>query len=230
VTHPNDAVTRRRRPRAVIFDMDGLMLDTERLALRAWDQALRALGVHCDPHIARQMIGRNARDSRALVLAHHGADFPVDAVMRASTAVYDAIVAAEGIPVKAGLYRLLDWLESERLPRAVATSTRRERALAKLERSALLHRFDAIVGGDEVARGKPQPDIFLAAAARLRFEPSDCLVLEDSEPGVRAALAAGMAAIMVPDIVGPSEELLAADVVVLESLVEVRAHLASRPA
>lgn len=230
MTHRTNAVALRRRPRAVIFDMDGLMLDSERLALRAWGQALRTLGLHCDPNIARQMIGRNARDSRALVLAHHGADFPVDAVMQASTAAYDAIVANEGIPLKVGLFRLLDWLKSEGLACAVATSTRRERALAKLDRAALLHRFDVVVGGDEVASGKPAPDVFLAAAARLRFEPSDCLALEDSEPGVRAALAAGMATIMVPDIVGPSDELLATGVLVLESLVDVRAHLASQPA
>ena len=85
-------------------------------------------------------------------------------------------------------------------PRAVATSTRRERARAKLARRGLLARFAALVGGDEVARGKPAPDIFLLAAARLGVAPADCVVLEDSEPGVRGALAAGMMPIMVPDL------------------------------
>ena len=150
------------------------------------------------------MIGRNARDSRQFVLAHHGADFPIDALMQESRRNFDAIVTREGIAVKAGLHALLDWLDSTSVPRVVATSTRRERAQAHLERCGLRSRFDALVGGDEVTHGKPAPDIFLLAASRLDVGPADCVVLEDSEPGVRGALAAGMIPIMVPDMVAPS--------------------------
>jgi HAD superfamily hydrolase (TIGR01509 family) len=214
----------------VIFDMDGLMLDTERLALAAWQEASAALGVPCDPDVARRMIGRNQPDSVAIVRAHYGPDFPVEAVMTRSATAYEAIVEREGIALKPGLATLLDWLEAERIATAVATSTRRARALAKLSRTGLLPRFAAVVGGDEVARGKPAPDIFLAAADRLAHAPAACVVLEDSEPGLHGAHAAGIAPIMVPDLHPPSPDLLALAPLVLASLDEVRRHLASLPA
>ena len=122
---------------------------------------------------------------------------------------------------------MLDWLEGRAIPRAVATSTRRERAHSALERTALLPRFQALVGGDEVAFGKPAPDIYFEAARRLGANTASCVVLEDSEPGVRAALAAGMMPIMVPDLIPPSAELVALDLVVLPTLHDVLAHLAA---
>jgi HAD superfamily hydrolase (TIGR01509 family) len=213
----------------VIFDMDGLMLDTERLALAAWQEASAALGVPCDPGVAQRMIGRNHADSVAIVRAHYGPDFPVEAVMARSATTYETIVERDGIAVKPGLEALLDWLADERVVAAVATSTRRARALTKLGRTGLLPRFAALVGGDEVVRGKPAPDIFLAAAARIGEAPNDCVVLEDSEPGLRGAHAAGIAPIMVPDLHPPSADLLALEPLVLASLHLVRDHLASLP-
>ena len=175
------------------------------------------------------MVGRNFRDCAALIVDRHGADYPTDALMRAWHVAYDAIVEREGIAIKPGLLELLDWLDAQGIPKAVATSTRRDRAQAKLQQTALLSRFTALVGGDEIATGKPAPDIFLVAAARLGEAAADCLVLEDSEPGVRAALAAGMTPIMVPDLHPPSAGLLALEPLVLPSLAEVPAHLAALP-
>jgi HAD superfamily hydrolase (TIGR01509 family) len=218
-----------RRPRAVIFDMDGLMLDTERLAPRAWDDAVAAMGVDFDFTLIAPMVGRNFRDCATLIVDRHGPDFPTAALMRTWHVAYDAIVEREGIAIKPGLLDLLDWLEAEGIPKAVATSTRRDRAQAKLAQTALLSRFVALIGGDEVARGKPAPDIFLAAADRLGEEAAGCLVLEDSEPGVRAALAAGMTPIMVPDMHPPSTALLALEPLVLASLAEIPVHLAALP-
>ncbi|MGH8712839.1 MAG: HAD family hydrolase [Casimicrobiaceae bacterium] len=214
-----------RWPGAVIFDMDGLMLDTESLALRAWQCAAKSLERGFDLDICRQMIGRNFADCVALIRDRHGRDYPVEELMRAWAAAYDALVAAEGVTVKPGLTEILDLLDQRGTARAVATSTRRERARAKLDQAGLLHRFAALVGGDEVARGKPAPDIFLAAAARLGVEPGDCVVLEDSEPGVIAAWAAGMIPVMVPDLHPPSAALLERDPLVLPSLSAVAAHL-----
>jgi HAD superfamily hydrolase (TIGR01509 family) len=218
-----------RRPKAVIFDMDGLMLDTERLAPRAWDDAVTALGIDFDFALIAPMVGRNFRDCATLIADRHGADFPTAELMRAWHVAYDAIVEREGIALKPGLLALLDWLETERIPKAVATSTRRDRAQAKLAQTALLPRFAVLIGGDEVAHGKPAPDIFLAAAARLGEAAAGCLVLEDSEPGVRAALAAGMTPIMIPDMHPPSASLIALEPLVLASLADVPAHLAALP-
>lgn len=219
-----------RRPAAVIFDMDGLMLDTEPLAARAWADAAGRLGIDFDPAVTPRLVGRNFPDCRALIAAHHGNRYPVDALMHAWAEAYDAIVAREGIGQKDGLGELLAWLEREDIPKAVATSTRRARAEAKLAAAALLERFAALVGGDEVANGKPAPDIFVEAAARLGIAAADCVVLEDSEPGINAALAARMIPIMVPDQAPPSAALLAREPLVLLTLAQVHAHLAALPA
>jgi HAD superfamily hydrolase (TIGR01509 family) len=218
-----------RRPAAVIFDMDGLMLDTEPLAARAWGDAAATLGVDFDMSLAQGMIGRNFADCSAMLRARYAAPYPVDALLGRWHAAYDAIVEREGLALKPGVLELLDWLEGAAIPRAVATSTRRDRARAKLVQTALLPRFHDVVGGDEVASGKPAPDIYVEAARRIRASAAACLVLEDSEPGVRAALAAGMIPIMVPDLAPPSADLVARDVIVLPTLHDVLAHLVRLP-
>ncbi|HZQ60767.1 MAG TPA: HAD family phosphatase [Casimicrobiaceae bacterium] len=217
----------RTLPHAVIFDMDGLMLDTEPLAARAWSEAANELGLAFDDSICAHLIGRNFADCRVLIRERHGESYPIDALMRRWHATYDAIVAREGIELKTGLLELLDWLEARRIPKAVATSTRRSRAIAKLVHTSLLERFATLVGGDEVVNGKPEPDIFLEAAARIHAAPEACVVLEDSMPGVRAALAGGMATIMVPDLPSPPDAPLPDTVMVMPSLHEVRRHFAA---
>jgi HAD superfamily hydrolase (TIGR01509 family) len=218
-----------RRPDAVIFDMDGLMLDTEPLAARAWGEAAAALGVGFDMTLAQAMVGRNFADCSAMVRTRYPSPYPVDALLGRWHAAYDIIVEREGLAQKPGVDELLSWLEELAIPRAVATSTRRDRAHAKLARTSLLPRFHAIVGGDEVARGKPAPDIYAEAARRLGANATACLALEDSEPGVMSALGAGMTPIMVPDMHPPSARLLGLDVLVLPSLHDVLAHLAALP-
>ena len=216
-----------RLPQAVLFDMDGLMLDTEPLAARAWDEAAAAEGVAFDGAISRRMIGRNFHDCTALLHAESPPGYPVAAVLARWHDTYDAIVRRDGLALKSGVFELLDRLDAYGITRAVATSTRRERAEAKLRQSALLPRFAALVGGDEVARGKPAPDIYLEAARRLGVPASACVVLEDSDPGVRGALAAGMTPIMVPDLLPPAADLLAQGVIVHASLHDVAARLAA---
>jgi len=214
-------------PRAIIFDMDGLLLDTEVLAAQAWDEAAAAQGVSFDRALALSLVGRNFRDCIELVRAHCGSDYPCDAVLGGWHAAYDAVVEREGVRVKAGARELLAWVSMQDLPCAVATSTRAARARAKLGDAGLLDALDALVGGDEVARGKPAPNIYIEAARRLHALPTHCFVLEDSEPGVRGALAAGMTAILVPDIAPPSAALLALRPHVAASLHEVHEHLRS---
>jgi beta-phosphoglucomutase-like phosphatase (HAD superfamily) len=207
--------------------MDGTLLDTEPLAARAWTDAAVALGLPFDEALPGRMIGRNFADCRALVIAHHGEDYPADRLMAGWHVAYDAIVARDGLVLKAGVVELFEWLDDTGLPRAVATSTRRDRALAKLERAGLASRVHALVGGNEVARGKPAPDIFLEAASRLAVAPGACIVLEDSDAGVLAAIAAGMTPIMIPDLAPPSPEVLRARPLVVDSLHHAIACLAA---
>jgi len=219
-----------RRPRSVVFDMDGLMLDTEPLAARAWSDAARSCGVPFDDVVTHRMIGRTFVDCRVLLVDHHGSDYPVDTLMKAWGDAYDSIIAREGLTMKPGLVELLDWLEANKIPKAVATSTRHARARTKLESTGILDRFSAVVGGDQVADGKPAPDIFIAAVERLASAPRDCLVLEDSEAGLVAAARAGIPAIAVPDLVAAPDVVLGHPPTVMRSLHEVREHLDALPA
>lgn len=176
------------------------MFDTETLAFRAWSQALAEHGLEMQATEYSRLIGRNMVDATLILLDAYGPDTPVDALDAARFRYSTAEVAERGVPLKPGLVALLDALDVLGIPRAMATSTGRERATALLDRAGLSGRFQAIICGDDVTRGKPAPDIFLAAARRLDAPPESCLVLEDSEPGIRAAHAALMKAVLIPDL------------------------------
>jgi HAD superfamily hydrolase (TIGR01509 family) len=211
---------------AIIFDMDGLMLDTERIALRVLAESALSLGYPWREEIGLAMVGLNARDSDAVVQNFLGAEYSADALRETFTVRYEAVIATETIPLKSGLLELLDWVESQALLKAVATSTYKSRALFKLDRAGIVSRFDFVVGGDEVKHGKPAPDIFLATATKLDVKPENCLVLEDSAPGVRAAIAAGMQVIMVPDMLAPTPEVVALAHPICASLIEAKQLIA----
>ena len=213
---------------AVILDMDGLILDSERMALGLLAQAAEDLGLPWRADVGLAMVGLDSRDSDQVIRRHLGADFPVAELRQAFGERYGAAIAERRIDAKPGVRELLDVLDKVGLPRAVATSTQRSRARAKLTAVGLFERFHGLVCGDEVARGKPAPDIFLAAARLLAAAPGSCLVLEDSNAGARGALAAGMRVVIVPDLLSPDADLLAAGTPVCASLHEVAAQFLSR--
>ena len=184
------------------------MLDTERIALRVLAETALSLGYPWRDEIGLAMVGLNSRDADAIVERHFGPQYPPGPLRDAFSRRYMMTIESEPVPVKPGLLELLDWLEEGGIPCAVATSTRRERALLKLDRAGVRKRFAVIIGGDEIAHGKPAPDIYIAAATGLGMAPQRCLALEDSAPGVRSALAAGMAVIMVPDMLPPSLDIV----------------------
>jgi HAD superfamily hydrolase (TIGR01509 family) len=189
--------------RAVIFDMDGLMLDTEVISRRSWQRAANDFSHVISDELFTRFIGRTSPDCEAILHELWG-DFSFSAFRERITFHWDELVREEGISLKTGLIELIDSLDARRLPKAVATSSYRERALIRL--GQLANRFDTLVTGDEITRGKPAPDIFLLAAQRLAIAPDGCIVLEDSHAGLEAARAAGMHAIMVPDLLPPQED------------------------
>ena len=195
--------------RAIIFDMDGLMLDTERLALKAWQLAGADFGFPISDDIFITMLGRNRRDSDRILVEVFGSDFPVNAVRKRRRAYVDGWIDEGKLSIKSGLLELLDFLDKVSMPKAVATSTAYGRAIYKLSLVNLLDRFPIVIAGDQVEKGKPAPDIFLAAALRLEVAPKYCLVLEDSDAGIQAAYDAGMTSVMIPDMKPPSEGSLA---------------------
>jgi HAD superfamily hydrolase (TIGR01509 family) len=213
--------------RAVIFDMDGLLLDSERIAYSIGREASEHLGLPWDHEVAMRMIGSNSRDGYQLLRDAFGPDFPIEEHQAEFGRRYERAIDEGRFPLKPGAHELLDLLEAMDLPRAVATSTRRSRALPKLAAVGLLERFSGVVAGDEISRGKPAPDIYLAAARLMHTPAQDCLVLEDSNTGVRGALAAGAQVLMVPDMLAPAEDVLASGVRAVASLSEVARLLAA---
>jgi HAD superfamily hydrolase (TIGR01509 family) len=208
--------------RAAIFDMDGLMLDTESVEREAFLKAAAEFGYSVPDEVYIQVVGRTGEDARQIFCDAFGGCFPYDDVRVRWREYTDHHIAACGVPCKAGLLELLELMETYGIPKAVATSTRRQRALRLLEKSNLLSRFDAIVAGDEVSRGKPDPEIFLIAAMKLNVPPHQCIAFEDSAAGILAAHAAGMIPILVPDLVKPAASVCDLAHRVYESLSDAR--------
>ncbi len=218
-----------REIHAVIFDMDGLMLDTERLHREHFFKAAQDFGVSGLEYVYLQSVGLNSRDTEQLFYRHFGATFPYIQIRDRWRQYADDHIGRLGVPHKPGLLTLLETLNALGLPKAVATSTRRQGALHLLEKVQVLSHFDALVGGDEVSQGKPHPEIFLTAATRLRVEPFHCLVFEDSPNGIRSAHAAGMLPMLVPDLISPPPEIRALAAQVLQSLEEAVALFPRSP-
>ena len=209
-------------PAAVVLDMDGLMLDSERVERCAWRRACAARGFDFDDRFHCTLVGRRDADVRADLYRRFGASFPLEDIQAEAHTLWLGRVREQGMPLKPGLGELLEAIDELGLPKAVATSSIRSRV--ELSLGALAARFDAIVCGDEVREGKPSPEIYLLAAQRLAVDPVACLALEDSQAGLLAAERAGMVAVLIPDLVEP----LAAPRRHAGSLLEVRDWLLKR--
>lgn len=186
--------------------MDGLMFDTEKVSIIVWKKAAEKLNFSISEKFIATFCGRNNEAIKALFLEKYGPDFDYERTRTLRMEFLEDYVETRGVPLKEGLKELLAYLESEGIPAAVATSTDRRLAEKILRIAGVYESFKAHVFGDEVTRSKPFPDIFLKAAEKLGKDPRECLVLEDSEAGVRAGKAAGGYVIHVPDMVCISEE------------------------
>ncbi|MFZ1389423.1 MAG: HAD family phosphatase, partial [Thiolinea sp.] len=171
---------------AVIFDMDGLMFDTERLILWAWQKAMADYGFAAPEELYLKSVGLTDEATNAILVDALGDGFPLEAVRDREREYIHGYIEEHGAPIKPGLLELLDFLDELGLLRAVGSSSRRRTVERMVSSAGLLDRFGALAGGDEVVHGKPAPDIFLLAAQRLGVPAAGCLVLEDSEPGAQA--------------------------------------------
>jgi [ribosomal protein S5]-alanine N-acetyltransferase len=211
--------------KAVIFDMDGLMLDTEPLYRKAWKQACSECGCELSDAIYTRLIGRSRKDAEQIMLEMFGSEFPLEKFRTSSRKSEAIALSGASVTKKPGLDDLLSFLESRHILRAIATSTERNIALPLLAVTGLVGRFDAVATGDEVASGKPSPDLYLLAAKRLGVDPTACLVLEDAESGIVAAHKAGMHVYIVPDLVPPLPAFERLAQATFNSLAEVTRNL-----
>lgn len=209
----------------VIFDMDGLMFDTERIAVLAWDYAGEKLGIGKAGYLIPHIIGLRWERISAFLCNEFGEDFDAELFHTTVSGFIAVYYKNHHVPVKPGLYSILELLKQNKVKTAVASSSPLKTVEYNLNDAGIMDCFDVILSGDEVKKSKPDPDIFLLACEKLGAEPEDCYVLEDSRNGLLAAHSAGCKAVMVPDLWQPDEEIMSIIVGCFESLNEVREYL-----
>jgi HAD superfamily hydrolase (TIGR01509 family) len=215
---------------AVLLDMDGTLLDTEKVYFSSLVDALHAAGYADDATaLCHAMVGLPGPACEAMLLDRYGKDFPLAEVNRAFLVNRNRLMEA-GLPLKPGTIELLDGLAAADCPMAIVTSSSRRTAEAHLGLAGIRARFDTILTLDDVTRGKPSPDLYLLAATRFGLAPEVCVAVEDSNHGVAASYAAGAITLMVPDMASPTEETRTKCAAVLPDLNAVLALLHERGA
>ncbi len=195
--------------KAVLFDMDGVITDTEKFYNESWTRAMHECGY---PQFTRtdalMLRSCNHQDGERLLKEHFGDTIDYNKVHSCSNRIVEEIIQREGIPLKPGIAEILAYLKSHHIKSAVATATKYERASARLKDIGLFDQFDTVISASMVAHGKPYPDVYLYASKAIGQRPEECIAVEDSPNGVKSASAAGCKTIMVPDLTQPDQELL----------------------
>lgn len=209
--------------KAVVFDMDGVIFDSERLVIDCWIPVAEKYNIPNIKEACYECMGINAALTREKMKKRYGQDFPYDAYKAEMSALFFEKAKDGNLPKKPGVFELLDYLKEKQVKVALASSTRREVVLRELTEGGLVEYFDEIICGDMVSKSKPDPEIFLKACEALSVEPSDAFAIEDSYNGIRSAHAAGMKPIMVPDLAMPTPEMEELAFVIQDSLGAVQA-------
>ncbi len=216
-----------RKTDAVLFDMDGVIFDSERLVLECWEKTGGEYGLANMREVFLSCIGTNSVRTKEIVLEHYGAAFPYEEFCGKASALFHEIVDRDGLPVKIGVRELLDCLRENDIPLALASSTRLAVVTQELKQAGLYGYFRVVMGGDQLRHSKPAPDIYLMTCEKLGVRPEGCYAIEDSYNGIRAAYSAGIRPIMVPDMLPPTEEMRDKSEAVLDDLLQVRDWLSA---
>lgn len=193
--------------RGAIFDMDGLMFDSERLVYEIWQEMMDENGFNYDLEVFKKTIGLRTDKAEQYYCDLYGSSFDYKPFKQKSRKTFIARVTNDGVPIKKGLFEILDYLKANSIKMAVATSTSAQTALNIIKMAGVYDYFDAFVCGDDVKNGKPHPEVFLTASQRLGIPPKDCVAFEDSINGIKSAYAANMMTVMVPDFLEPTDEI-----------------------
>ena len=193
--------------KSIIFDMDGVIFDTELVYLEIWSKVFEKYGYKLQKEVYAEVLGTGRENVKKVFLNNYGNELPIDKMYREKDEDLEKAVD-KGIPLKQGAYEILSYLKNNNYKIALATSASKERALKQLRYADIEKFFDVIVSRDDVKETKPNPDIFLKAAKKLNVNPNECIVIEDSSAGIKAAFNAGMAGIHVVDLKEPDNEII----------------------
>ena len=211
--------------KTVIFDMDGVLFDTEYLILQVWKKVAEKEAVSNIETVLRECIGRSYEDTRLIFRKFYGEDFDFEGFRTKADQICNKEIEEKGLPIKLGVEEILAYLREEGYKIGLASSTSREGVLSHLRRTGLEGYFEVVVGGDMVKQSKPNPEIYELACSLLGVKPEEAYCIEDSLNGIRAGNSAGLKVIMVPDLIEPTEEILPLLHMKCESLLEVKAYL-----
>ena len=191
----------------IVFDVDGVLFDTERLSRGTWNTVSQQMGWPQVGEAYLEFVGQNRTDTYRKMVDMFGVEFPKEIFMQVCSSYSQAWMEKHGVPLKPGVEALLKFLNGKHIPTALATSTGRPRTERRMEMTGLLPYFSAMITGDQVEHSKPDPEIYLLACKALGTDPAHTIAVEDSRNGTLSASRAGMPVIMVPDLIPPSPEL-----------------------
>lgn len=211
--------------KAVVFDMDGVIFDSERAFRECWIEFSKKYNLKNIEEIYLKCTGVTTEGIRKILTDEYGEDFPFDAYIKDTYSLFHEKYDGGRLPMKTGVYELLTYLRENGKKIALASSTRTAMVINELRDAGILQFFDKVIGGDMVSRSKPEPDIFLRACRELGVEPRDSYAVEDSFNGIRSAFSGGLRPIMVPDLLPPDSEMETKTEVILENLNEVIKYL-----
>ena len=210
---------------AIVFDMDGVIFDTETIALRSWQDAADAHNIGDITETAMKCVGRSTVDTLKIFEEAYGDRISIEQMHIECIERFKEIVRTEGMPVKLGARELLEHLKASGIKVALASSTSYQTVVDELKDADLFKYFRVIVGGDMIEHSKPEPEIYLLACEKLGADPTKCIAVEDSRNGIISASRAGMMPLLVPDILKPDEEMLKLAHAKFDDLLQVKDYL-----
>ena len=213
--------------KAIIFDMDGLMIDSERVTFECYQERLKDMNLTMDEEFYKTLLGKPIKGIYQRFYVVYGNDFPIQNVIQDVHQLMAERFETEGVPVKKGLVELLHYLKDNNYKTIVATSSNRDRVDKILAQAKITEFFDDSICGDEVTKGKPNPEVFLKSCQKLGVNVDEAIVLEDSEAGIQASYDANIKVICIPDMKYPEKQYEEKTFKILKDLTEVTAYLKS---